>query len=149
MRVIHRQVAASLGPSTEQYKIERRDGQVPAPSGVSHGYVKKHGIDDALIQPYSGQANRQSLEISSRLALGEAHVAYDLVMDTFPICGSQRSMHASAQHNEKRLAHEDTNLTPCASDIALHDAAHCFFRCLSPRVVATAPAASIPAARRR
>jgi hypothetical protein len=70
MHVIHRQVAASLGAPTEQYTVERRCGRVPAPPGVGQGYVKKQGVDDALIQPYSGQANRQS---------------YDLVMDTFPI----------------------------------------------------------------
>jgi len=35
-------------------------------------WLKKQGIDDALIQPYSGHASRQSLEIYSRLALGEA-----------------------------------------------------------------------------
>jgi len=35
-------------------------------------WLKKQGLDDALIQPYSGHASRQSLEIYSRLALGEA-----------------------------------------------------------------------------
>lgn len=32
-------------------------------------WLKKEGIDDALIQPYSGHATRQSLEIYSRLSL--------------------------------------------------------------------------------
>ena len=32
-------------------------------------WLKTQGIDDALIQPYSGHATRQSLEIYSRLAL--------------------------------------------------------------------------------
>jgi site-specific recombinase XerD len=35
-------------------------------------WLKTQGIDDALIQPYSGHATRQSLEIYSRLALADA-----------------------------------------------------------------------------
>jgi len=31
-------------------------------------WLKKEGIDDALIQPYPGHATRQSLEIYSRLS---------------------------------------------------------------------------------
>ena len=34
-------------------------------------WLKKRGIDDAAIQPYSGHASRQSLEIYSRLALSD------------------------------------------------------------------------------
>jgi len=48
-------------------------------------WLKKQGIDDALIQPYSGHASRQSLEIYSGLAIGEAQAAYDQAMDKFPI----------------------------------------------------------------
>jgi len=48
-------------------------------------WLKKQGIDDALIQPYSGHASRQSLEIYSRLAIGEAQVAYDGAMRHFPV----------------------------------------------------------------
>jgi integrase/recombinase XerD len=48
-------------------------------------WLKKQGIDDALIQPYSGHASRQSLEISSRLALGEAQAASETVMHRFPV----------------------------------------------------------------
>jgi integrase/recombinase XerD len=32
-------------------------------------WLKKQGIDDALIQPYSGHASRQSLEVYSKLAI--------------------------------------------------------------------------------
>jgi len=32
-------------------------------------WLKKEGIDDALIQPYSGHATRQLLEVSARLSL--------------------------------------------------------------------------------
>lgn len=39
-------------------------------------WLKKEGIDDALIQPYSGHTTRQSLEIYSRLSLTDAQPAY-------------------------------------------------------------------------
>jgi len=48
-------------------------------------WLKKQGIDDALIQPYSGNASRKSLEIYSQLAIGEAQLAYDGVMPRFPV----------------------------------------------------------------
>ena len=47
-------------------------------------WLKKQGIDDALIQPYSGHETRQSLEIYSRLSLSEAQEAYDKAIDKFP-----------------------------------------------------------------
>jgi len=48
-------------------------------------YLKKQGIDDALIQPYSGHESRQSLEIYSKLSRSEAQKEYDQVMGRFPI----------------------------------------------------------------
>lgn len=48
-------------------------------------WLKKQGIDDALIQPYSGHSSRQSLEVYSRLSLNEAQLAYDNVMPKFPL----------------------------------------------------------------
>src|SRR5437764_2916642 len=48
-------------------------------------WLKKQGIDAALIQPYSGHESRQSLEIYSRLALSEAQDAYNKAMEKFPI----------------------------------------------------------------
>lgn len=48
-------------------------------------WLKKKGIDDALIQPYSGHSNRQSLEVYSKLAITEAQEGYDQVIDDFPI----------------------------------------------------------------
>jgi len=48
-------------------------------------WLKKQGIDDALIQPYSGHASRQSLEIYSRLAIADAQTAYADVMGRFPV----------------------------------------------------------------
>jgi integrase/recombinase XerD len=37
-------------------------------------WLKKQGIDDALIQPYFGHASRKSLEIYSPLSIREAHL---------------------------------------------------------------------------
>jgi len=48
-------------------------------------WLKKQGIDDALIQPYSGHASRQSLEIYSRLAIADAQTAYADAMNRFPV----------------------------------------------------------------
>ncbi|GHO55982.1 tyrosine-type recombinase/integrase [Ktedonobacter robiniae] len=48
-------------------------------------WLKAQGIDDALIQPYSGHESRQSLEIYSRLSLGEAQPVYEQAMERFPI----------------------------------------------------------------
>ncbi len=48
-------------------------------------WLKKEGIDDALIQPYSGHATRQSLEIYSKLSLADAQPSYDQAMERFPI----------------------------------------------------------------
>lgn len=48
-------------------------------------WLKKQGIDDALIQPYSGHESRKSLEIYSRLSIGEAQKEYNEVINKFPI----------------------------------------------------------------
>ncbi len=48
-------------------------------------WLKTQGIDDALIQPYSGHASRTSLEIYSRVALADAQHSYDKVIDRFPV----------------------------------------------------------------
>ncbi len=48
-------------------------------------WLKQQGIDDALIQPYSGHTSRQSLEVYSRLAIEEAQQEYNAVIEKFPI----------------------------------------------------------------
>lgn len=48
-------------------------------------WLKKQGIDDALVQPYSGHQSRKSLEVHSRLAIGDAQQEYDVVMGRFPV----------------------------------------------------------------
>lgn len=48
-------------------------------------WMKKQGIDDALIQPYSGHQTRQSLEVYSKLSITEAQKEYEKVIKYFPI----------------------------------------------------------------
>jgi integrase/recombinase XerD len=48
-------------------------------------WLKKQGLDDALIQPYSGHTSRQSLEIYSKLSIGEAQKEYNTVIGSFPV----------------------------------------------------------------
>lgn len=48
-------------------------------------WLKKQGIDDALIQPYSGHASRQSLEVYSHLTIKEAQQEYNQVIERFPV----------------------------------------------------------------
>ena len=48
-------------------------------------WLKTQGVDDALIQPYSGHETRTSLEIYSRLAITEAQREYYAVIDRFPV----------------------------------------------------------------
>ncbi len=48
-------------------------------------WLKTQGIDDALIQPYSGHHNRTSLEIYSKIALTTAQHTYDEIIDQFPV----------------------------------------------------------------
>ena len=48
-------------------------------------WLKKKGIDDALIQPYSGHETRQSLEVYSKLSLDKAQDSYDENIKDFPV----------------------------------------------------------------
>ena len=48
-------------------------------------WLKKQGIENALIQPYSGHDSRQSLEIYSKLSIGDAQGKYDSVINKFPV----------------------------------------------------------------
>lgn len=48
-------------------------------------WLKKQRIEDALIQPYSGHESRQSLEIYSKLAIGDAQESYENAIKNFPI----------------------------------------------------------------
>jgi integrase/recombinase XerD len=62
------------------YAIEAGMNQSISPHKLRHflfTWLKKQGIDDALIQPYSGHKTRQSLEIYSKLSLAEAQEVYN------------------------------------------------------------------------
>lgn len=48
-------------------------------------WLKKQGIDAALIQPYSGHESRKSLEVYSKLAITDAQQEYNEVINKFPI----------------------------------------------------------------
>lgn len=48
-------------------------------------WLKRKGIGDAFIQPYSGHESRQSLEVYSKLSLQDAQREYAEVMKKFPI----------------------------------------------------------------
>jgi len=50
-------------------------------------WLKKKGVDDALIQPYSGHSSRKSLEIYSKLSIIDAQKKYEHVISEFPIWG--------------------------------------------------------------
>ena len=47
--------------------------------------MKKQGVDDALLQPYSGHESRQSLEMYSKLSLNDAQTVYDSKIKDFPV----------------------------------------------------------------
>lgn len=72
----------------ERYAEAAELGHNISPHQLRHylfTWLKKQGLDDALIQPYSGHASRQSLEIYSRLAIGDAQHEYDQVIGRFPV----------------------------------------------------------------
>lgn len=48
-------------------------------------WMKKKGVDDALIQPYSGHESRQSLEIYSKLSLVDCQSEYEKQIKSFPV----------------------------------------------------------------
>ncbi|WP_053332694.1 tyrosine-type recombinase/integrase [Candidatus Jidaibacter acanthamoebae] len=47
-------------------------------------WLKRQGIDDALIQPYSGHETRQALEIYRKSSIREAQKEYDNAIGKFP-----------------------------------------------------------------
>ncbi len=49
-------------------------------------WMKRKGVDDALIQPYSGHVSRKSLEVYSKLSLDQCQEEYEnQINDDFPI----------------------------------------------------------------
>lgn len=48
-------------------------------------WLKRKGVDDALIQPYSGHQQRSSLEVYSKLSLSDCQEEYEKQIKNFPI----------------------------------------------------------------
>lgn len=48
-------------------------------------WLKSQGVDDALIQPYSGHETRASLEVYSKLSLSNAQEVYEEKIKDFPV----------------------------------------------------------------
>ena len=72
----------------EYYAKEAELSKPVSPHKLRHflfTWLKKQGIDDALIQPYSGHESRQSLEIYSKLSITDAQLEYERVINKFPI----------------------------------------------------------------
>lgn len=72
----------------EQYSREAGMEHSISPHKLRHflfTWLKKNEVDDALIQPYSGHESRKSLEIYSKLSIGEAQEKYEAVIRKFPV----------------------------------------------------------------
>lgn len=72
----------------EQYSKEAGIEHSISPHKLRHflfTWLKKQGIDDALIQPYSGHESRKSLEIYSKLSISDAQQEYEGVIVKFPV----------------------------------------------------------------
>ena len=72
----------------EQYSLEAGMEHSISPHKLRHflfTWLKKQGIDDALIQSYSGHESRGSLEIYSKLSLSDAQTEYEDVIGKFPV----------------------------------------------------------------
>lgn len=72
----------------EQYSREAGMEHSISPHKLRHflfTWLKKQGIDDALIQPYSGHESRKSLEIYSKLSISDAQTEYEEIIGKFPV----------------------------------------------------------------
>lgn len=71
-----------------QYSKEAGMEHAISPHRLRHflfTWLKKQGIDDALIQPYSGHESRKSLEIYSKLSISDAQTEYEEIIGKFPV----------------------------------------------------------------
>jgi integrase/recombinase XerD len=69
---------------TEEAGIERSI----SPHKLRHflfTWLKRKGVDDALIQPYSGHQQRSSLEVYSKLSLSDCQEEYEKQIKNFPV----------------------------------------------------------------
>ncbi len=84
----HRYSERGVRRMLQRYSAEAGLARPLSPHQLRHfllTWLKKQGIDDALIQPYSGHSSRKSLEIYSRLTIGDAQKEYNQVIGRFPI----------------------------------------------------------------
>jgi len=72
----------------EQYTREAGMEHSISPHKLRHflfTWLKRQGVEDALIQPYSGHESRKSLEIYSKLSIGDAQEEYENIMEKYPV----------------------------------------------------------------
>jgi integrase/recombinase XerD len=84
----HKYSSRGVRSMLERYSKVAGLSQPLSPHKLRHfllTWLKKQGLDDALIQPYSGHASRSSLEIYSKLALSDAQEQYNKVIGQFPV----------------------------------------------------------------
>lgn len=84
----HKYSSRGVRRMLERYSKAAGLSQTISPHKLRHfllTWLKKQGLDDAMIQPYSGHASRSSLEIYSKLALSDAQQHYNKVINDFPI----------------------------------------------------------------
>ena len=76
------------GHSLQLCKKNMADGRAKAiiiNSGNANACLSQRGVDDALIQPYSGHESRKSLELYSKLSIKDCQDEYENQMKSFPI----------------------------------------------------------------
>ena len=72
----------------QKYTVEAGIKHSISPHKLRHflfTWMKRKGVDDAFIQPYSGHENRHSLEIYSKLSLSDCQEEYENQIKNFPI----------------------------------------------------------------
>ena len=72
----------------EKYTAEAGIEHSISPHKLRHflfTWMKRRGVDDAFIQPYSGHENRHSLEIYSKLSFSDCQEKYENQIKNFPI----------------------------------------------------------------
>lgn len=82
--LLHPRRPGPARPLRRQSRARAQHATAP-PTHFLFTWLKTQGVDDALIQPYSGHATRTSLKIYSRLAITDAQREYDAVIDRFPV----------------------------------------------------------------
>jgi hypothetical protein len=82
-------------------------------------WLKAQGIDDALIQPYSGHTHRASLEVYFHLALADAEQRYDEVIDRFRSDAARETDNLHLAPGRTSLASTPTTTTSACAPPAM------------------------------